>query len=222
MGQRSQIYIRYNNGKNLVAYHLQWNWGYYMINRTYQLLDFISKNVESDYSNFKGIHFDITNHGKQRDDIDILSNLIQFNTTVGSFVKGHNLVKEEFDYFNDEGKDTFKMIPKNQDNNNGILVIDIQENKIKYGLAGGYEEIENMSLEDDFKMITARKYFKLSEASFGNEKYKLKNQDEELYKKVQKQIKFIDSFELLTDEEYKEIFRKKYSFKENLKESEMN
>ena len=218
MGQRSQIYIRYNNGKNLVAYHLQWNWGYYMINRTYQLLDFISKNVESDFSNFKGINFDIANYGKQRDDIDILSNLIQFNTTVGSFVRGHNLVKEEFEYNEAKIDDKFKMTPENQDNNNGILVIDIQEDKIKYGLAGGWEEVNNWK---DFNMITARKYFKLSEASYGDEKYKLKNQDEELYKKVQKQIKFIDSFELLTNEEYKAIFNKEYSFKDNLQESEV-
>ena len=79
MGQRSQLYIRYKNKKNLVAMHLQWNYGYYMINRTYQLLDFIGKNVKSDYSNFKEEHFDIANSGSRREDIEMLQNLIQMN-----------------------------------------------------------------------------------------------------------------------------------------------
>lgn len=214
MGQRSQLYIRYKNKKNLVAMHLQWNWGYYMVNRAYQLLDYIRKNVKNEFSNFKEEHFDIEND--RREDIDILQNLIQINLTIGSYVSGYDLVKDEFKYNQD--KDTFKMTPKEQDNNNGILVIDIQENGvIKYGFAGGIEEIRDMSYGDDFKMISAKKYFELSEKNV-MEKYKLKNTNKELYDTVQEQIKFIDgNFELLTDEEYKEIFESEYEFKNCMK-----
>ena len=222
MGQRSQVYIRYKNNKNLVAMHLQWNYGHYMINRTYQLLDFISKNMKDEYNNFAEKNFEITN--RDRKDIDILHDLIQMNTTLGSYGKGVDLVKEKY-VFDEEDKDTFKMIPKKQDNNNGILVIDIQDNgKIKYGLGGGYEEVENMTLEDDFKMITARKYFELHNNGFTGEyeKYKLENQNKELYDYVMKQIDFIDnSFELLTDKEYKEIFDSEYEYKDCMSEEEI-
>lgn len=218
MGQRSQLYIRYKNKKNLVAMHLQWNWGYYMINRTYQLLDFISKEIGNEYSNFKEKNFNVVNSG--REDIDILQSLIQMNLTIGSYVKGYDLVKAEREFEDNKDKTTFKITPKDQDNNNGILVIDIQENgTVKYGLSGGYEDIDDMKFDDDFKMINAKKYFELSERDT-REEYKLKNTDKQLYDTVIKQIEFIDNnFELLTDEEYKEIFESEYEYKNCMREN---
>ena len=216
MGQRSQIYIRYKNGKNLVAMHLQWNYGHYMINRAYQLLDFINKNVNINYSNFKEESFDIANDGKSRRDIDILHNLIQENITIGSYVGGYDLIREDYEWYskNNELKETFKMTPEKEDNNNGILVIDIQEDgTIKYGLAGGYEEIEGMAAGDAFKMISAREYFRL-----GENEYKLSVKNKELYDIVLMQIDFIDNnFKLLTDDEYKTIFDAEYEYKNCLK-----
>lgn len=216
MGQRSQLYIRYKNKKNLVAMHLQWNYGYYMINRAYQILDFTSKNVTDDFSNFKEGHFDIVNG--RREDITMLQNLIQMNNTIGSYVKGIDLIKETYEWLKDKGelKDTFKMTPENQDNNNGILVVDIQEDgKIKYGLAGGYEEVGNY---DTFNMISAREYFELSEKDYDDE-YKLINSDKKLYDVVMKQIDYIDNnFELLTNEEYKEIFNTEYKWQDCMEE----
>ncbi len=217
MGQRSQLYIRYKNKKNLVAMHLQWNWGYHMINRTYQLLDFISKAIGTEYNNFQEKNFNIGNYC--REDINILQSLIQINLTIGSYVKGYDLVKEERKFEENKDKTTFKITPKDQDNNNGILVIDIQENgTIKYGLAGGSEDIDDMKFDDDFKMINAKKYFELSERDT-IEEYKLENTEKQLYDTVIKQIEFIDNnFELLTDEEYKEIFESEYEYKNCMKE----
>lgn len=225
MGQRSQVYIRYKNKKNLVAMHLQWNYGYYMINRTYQLLDFIGKNVENAYSNFKEEHFDIANNSSARDDIAILHNLIQMNTTIGSYVKGHDLIKAEYEWgINKEDfKDTFKISPNDMDNNNGILIIDIQEDgKVKYGLSGGYEEVEDFN---GFNMISAREYFRLNQETYKGEytKYKLENSDKELYDEVMKQIDYIDdNFELLTNEEYKEIFDTEYRWEDCMKPTKKN
>lgn len=220
MGQRSQLYIRYKNKKNLVAMHLQWNYGFYMINRTYQLLDFIGKNAKADYSNFREEHFDIANSDTRREDIDMLQNLIQMNTTIGSFVKGIDLVKEDYEWGigKEDFKETFKMNPNFQDNNNGILVIDIQENgEVKYGLSGGYEEVGN----EDFKMISAKEYFRLSEKDY-EDKYKLKNKNEELYNEVMKQIDYIDNnFTLLTDDEYKEIFDTEYKWEDCIKPKDL-
>ena len=216
MGQRSQLYIRYKNGKNLVAMHLQWNYGYYMINRTYQLLDYISKNIRSEYNNFKEQHFDIANNKSTREDIDILQNLIQMNTTIGSYVSGWDLVKEELEY-GDNGIETFKMNPYKQHNNNGILVIDIKEDgTIKYGLGGGYEEVGN----EDYDMISARKYFELSEKNYEN-KYKLVNSNKDLYNKVMEELDIIDTFEVLTNEEKDEIFNTEYKYEDCIKPKDL-
>lgn len=216
MGMRSQVYIRYKNEKKLVAMHLQWNYGFYMINRTYQLLDYLKKNLSGSYSNFKEENYDIVNG--HNEDVEILHNLIQMNLTMGSYVKGHDLVKEEKEYFNDSGGDKFKMTPKHQDNNNGILVIDIKEDgTIKYGLGAGGEDGGEFTDNGDFKMINAKTYFNLGEnqKTGDYEKYRLENEDKELYNEVLSQINFIDNnFKLLTQEEYEEIFDKEYSYKE--------
>lgn len=216
MGQRSQIYIRYKNEKNLVGMHLQWNYGHYMINRAYQLLDFISKNLSDDFSHFQERTFDVANLG-HRYDLEILHSLIQINTTIGSYVKGIDLIKEEYEWDDRMIKETFKMTPANQDNNNGILVIDIRpDGKIKYGFGGGIEEVDSMQLGDDFKMINATDYFGLSEQA-KSEEYKLSKVDKELYETVLNQVAYIDSnFELLTDKEYKEIFDKEYRYEDCL------
>ena len=223
MGQRSQLYIRYNNKKSLVAMHLQWNYGYYMINRTYQLLKYINKNIQHEFNNFQEKNFDYANHNTTREDIDILHNLIQMNLTIGSYVKGWDLVKEEYEWLKEKNEftETFKMIPKNQDNNNGILVIDIGENgTIKYGLGLGYEDKEDMTYDDDFSMVSANEYFIASERNCDSQ-YKLKNSNKELYDETIEEIKYIeDNFELLTDEEYKEIFETEYKYKDCMKEVE--
>lgn len=91
MGQGSQIYVRYNNGENLVAYHLEWNWGRYMINRAFQILEYISKNIADDYSLFKSKNFEYV---RDREDLKALKSLIEMNFTAGSMVSGYDLIKE--------------------------------------------------------------------------------------------------------------------------------
>lgn len=216
MGMRSQLYIRYKNGKKMVAMHLQWNYGYYMINRTYQLLEYLNKNVrDCGYSNFKEEHFDTMNFSDE--DIKILHSLIQMNLTIGSFVNGHDLIEDMYKY--NQRQEKFILDPKEMDNNNGILVIDIKEDgKIKYGLACGYEDIGN----GNFDMITAKEYFDVSQDNCSDE-YKLINTNKELYDKVLKQVEYIDNnFELLTQDEYDEIFKKEYSYEDCLRKEVLN
>jgi len=221
MGQRSQVYIRYKNKEKMVAMHLQWNYGYYMINRAYQLLDYISKNLECDYNNFTSENFDISN--RNNSDETILKGLIQCNMTIGSFVGGYDLLKEHIEWLkwkqenlkekenktDDELKalekleemintNLYQLRPEEQDNNDGILVIDILDDKtIKYGFASGYD------YGSYFTMINATDYMK-------DYKECLERLDEENKKVIEKQVEYINSFQLLTDEEYKEIFEKKY------------
>ena len=51
MGQRSQIYVRYN-GDIIVANYYQWNYAERMISRTRSILEYIKTNLE-DGINFK-------------------------------------------------------------------------------------------------------------------------------------------------------------------------
>lgn len=218
MGQRSQLYIRCRNKKTLVAMHLQWNWGCYMINRAYQLLDYIQKEASGDYS---FIRRDRDNGGyknyDQEEAINVLQALIQMNLTVGSNVGGHDLVKEARQWGDYTTGDTFKIDPEFQDNNNGILVIDVLEDgTIKYGLGAGPEDVGD---DEAYKMITAKEYFDISQRGC-SEEYKLINCDKEFYDKILEQIEFIDNnFTLLTQEEYKDIFNQEYEYKNCLKEN---
>ena len=219
MGQRSQIYIRYNNSESLVAYHLQWNYGRFMINRTYQLLNFISKNIKSSYSNFLSENFETANRGEYREDIRILSNLIQINTICGSYVAGIDLVQEQKEWGQYKTEDKFKINPLDQDNNNGILVIDITEDKegkpkIKYGLTVGYE---NEGKYKDWKMITAKQYMEAYQGDMNFIKENLKTREDEveyleLVAELEKELIFTEDFEKLEDSEFKAIFEKSYSF----------
>ena len=55
------------------------------------------------------------------------------------------------------------------------------------------------------------------------DEYKLINTNKELYDKVLKQIEYIDNnFELLTQDEYNEIFKKEYNYKDCLRKEVLN
>ena len=145
------------------------------------------------------------------------------NLTIGSYVGGCDLVKEAKQWGDYTTGDTFKIDPLWQDNNNGILVIDVLEDgTIKYGLGAGPEDVGD---DEVYKMITASEYFKISQKNLTGEyeKYRLENCDKELYDKVLKQIEFIDSnFTLLTQEEFKDIFNQEYEYKNCLKENNVD
>lgn len=204
MGQRSQLYIRYNKKRTLVARHLQWNWGTYMINRATQILDYLSKNVENEYSEFSSKSFDdehkkLKYHKKDLDK-EILKSLVEMNLTIGSCVSSYNILEDYED-------NTFKITPEQEDNNDGIFIVDLIEDnegnvvKIKYGFS--------LWQQDDFKMITAQEYLYnyIKEEMDYNKNAKLTDYNKEL-----EQALYIDTnFELLTDREYKEIFNKEYN-----------
>lgn len=193
MGQRSQIYIRYNKGENLFAWYLQWNYGGYMINRAHQILDFINDNLKKDDM------FDPNSFSYFKRDINpALTSLTQLNLTISSFQLGCDISDEaENGVFN----------PFYADNNDGILVVDIIETqegrKIKYCFD---------FLEDSFKPITAAQYYgdATNEESYYHSDIKYQN-DKEYINTVLNQIKIIDtSFELLTPSECEKIFSKTY------------
>lgn len=228
MGQRSQIYIRYNEGKNIVAYHLQWNWGEYMINRAYQLLDYINKNTKNTYSELLSNGYNLGKHyGKE-----FLSALIQMNLEVGSYVKGIDLVKEQYDWDLDDKKmviDTFKINPNNQDNNDGFLVIDITEAKQKNKITtkiyasiwnGEYKQVTFKEYAEEYKE-SAIDYAKdcLKQGRINNKQY-----EKELKKwnKLLKEAQKLDKkYETIDNKRYEEIFEAKYKYENNLSDKDI-
>ena len=229
MGQRSQIYIRYNNEKVLVAKHLQWNYGYYMIQRAHQILDFLNKNTKDEYSNFLSENFDLCN--RKRYDLEICNSLISLNLGIGSYVPNCDLVKEQLEFLGrNESKDEFLMNPMTQDNNNGIFVVDIQEKQkkvhIKYAFCKGYEELDTYF--EKFIPCSAIDYINAAEPNYEllkrefyeeEELYELKS----CYENAKLLAKYIDgTYELLSEQELEDIFNKKYLYRDCLTELEYN
>lgn len=227
MGQRSQIYIRYNEGKNIVAYHLQWNWGEHMINRAYQLLEYISKNTKFTYSDFLSKSEWQKWNGKE-----ILSALIQMNLEIGSYVGGHDLVEEQYEWDLYDKKmviDTFKINPNNQDNNDGFLVIDIAEVKRKDKVIpkiyvsiwnGNYQKVSFEEYAKDYK-ICDLDYSKqmVREGRFTEKDYK---EEEKKWNKIIKKAQKLDKkYKTIDDERYNKIFEAEYKYEDNLSDKDI-
>lgn len=227
MGQRSQIYIRYNGGKKIVAYHLQWNWGEHMINRAYQLLEYINKNTKFTYSDFLSKSEWQKWNGKE-----ILSALIQMNLEIGSYVGGHDLVEEKYELDLYDKKmviDTFKINPNNQDNNDGFLVIDITEVKKKDKIIPkiyasiwnrNYEKVSFEEYAKDYK-ICDLDYSKqmVSEGRFKEKDYK---KEEKKWDKIIKKAQKLDKkYKTIDDERYNEIFEAEYKYEDNLSDKDI-
>ncbi|MBO5348548.1 MAG: hypothetical protein J6A89_01820 [Clostridia bacterium] len=221
MGQRSQIYIRYNNGETLVAKHLQWNWGTYMISRAYQLLKYIEKNAEARYSNFFSENFEITNM-ESRSDLKILDSLSSLNLEIGSYVENIDLIEENYLYrFQEDNGTNFKFNPEIEDNNDGILVIDINENepKIKVGFSDGYRKhFEMCSAKDYLESYKEQVDYILDQCTTEKERKEVLDD----WNKYVKMAEYIDkNFVFLTQEEYEGIFDKEYCYEKCISEERM-
>lgn len=228
MGQRSQIYVRYNEGKNIVAYHLQWNWGEYMINRVYQLLDYISKSVKGSYSCFLSNGY---NWYKQ-DGKEILSALIQANLEIGSYVKGHDLVADKYEWDLRDKKmiiEEFQVNPDEQDNNDGFLVIDITETKKGDKIMpkvyasiwnGSYKKVSFEEYAREYK-ICDLDYDKrmLNEGKITQKDYE--DEEKKWVKLIKKAQKLDKKYKTIDDERYSNIFNSYYKYEDNLTEKDM-
>lgn len=126
MGQRSQIYVRYNN-KIIIANYYQWNYGERMISRARYGIEYIKHYIDNE--------FDFVFSDKQY--IKKISRIFDANFDMKDVALSSNI----FDEFKEEKKYCQEnnievgfndFIFKHQDNNDGKLFVDIQDNKIKY------------------------------------------------------------------------------------------
>lgn len=127
MGQRSQIYVRYipyeEKGKRrpkraIAASYFQWNFGERMVSRARYTMEWIKEHRAYMWS----------------DTIENMKRIMEVNFNYKDLVRSHDVVKEfeELAGPNDSLNDWLV----NQDNNDGILLIDIRGNRLRYAFIG--------------------------------------------------------------------------------------
>lgn len=139
MGQRSQIFIRYNK-KLIVANYYQWNYGERMISRARSIIEYLKANLEYPW------YFESAD----------LSRYCDVNFDYRDISRSSNIFKEWEDFKTMYGITDFnKFIFTEQDNNDGKLLIDVdtQSKTIKYCLLDCDNKFV-MSAEDYLKWDT--------------------------------------------------------------------
>lgn len=123
MGQRSQIYVRYNKGDNkkgLIANYYGWNYGERMISRARHGIEYILDIVKKGYTWYFTDNFNITK----------ISRIFDVNFDMQDVAISSDIIKEWKDDFSDE--DFTEFVFKLQDNNDGKLIVDVCEDTVKY------------------------------------------------------------------------------------------
>lgn len=122
MGQRSQIYVRYQkDGVNyLTARYYQWNYGERMISRCRHSLEWITEMIRYDWY--------LTSETEK------LKRYLDVNFDMQDIVIGCDIIKEyeEDEYWKDNKYTLNDYVFQCQDNNDGKLFIDIKNGVIKY------------------------------------------------------------------------------------------
>lgn len=120
MGQRSQIYVRYNK-KLVITNYYQWNYGERMISRARYGIEYIKEN----YIKYRGWIFNDTSYLRK------LSRIFDVNFDMKDVTISQDIVEEWKEDFQEDNFNEF--VFKMQDNNDGKLFVDISEDgTIKY------------------------------------------------------------------------------------------
>lgn len=220
MGQRHQIYLRlpakyYNEGNvnnrdaQTVGLHHQWLYGKTALESLSRALTFFKERL-SDKFYKEDPFFNPAVAAKA------LQCLYSVNPATGYFHNTHILRESNDDEgWSSGGKEGWHpecQAPENGDNNDGITVIDISGDKIRYAFVSiGHIEGEGKQPAVG-KPLTAKEYFDhYYPAKTRNEKSDL--DDLKWFAEGDALAEFIDSFELLTTAELKKIFPKSKLFK---------
>lgn len=198
MGQRSQIYVRYN-GDIVVANYYQWNFRERMISRTRSILEYIKTNLDEGF-NFKFM-FD------SEWDKETFRRFCDVNFDFKDIVRSSNIIIEYQEWVKDGSTEprTFNdFVLLGQDNNNGKLFIDIvcDEDKnysIKYAL---------VNWDDYYKPLTATQY--LNKECYCNNWKNCDYLDDEQKEYTKDNIKYIKGFSKMTVDELKDFLDSKY------------
>ena len=189
MGQRSQIYIRYNK-KLVIANYYQWNYGERMISRARHGIEYIKDNL-LEYRNFI---FDDPHYMKQ------LSRIFDVNFDMKDVQISANIIEEWGEQFFDDDFNDVVFIQ--QDNNDGKLFVDILENGvIKYAFLDCNCDMENI--------MSAAKYMDWDSKDWRNSEYI----DNEQKKQCEDNLKTIEEIAtLMTKEEIEDFINFDYGY----------
>lgn len=144
MGQRSQIYIRYNieyNGKQyrgLIARYYPWNYGERMVSRARSIIEYIKDCYLAYPSTFTSVW-----------ELEKLRLYCDINFDMKDIVISTDLIKEVSDQFDCDTSYLF-----NTDNNDGQLYIDVTNDGIKYCFTKYCHEENPMDGEEYMKWNT--------------------------------------------------------------------
>lgn len=141
MGQRSQIYLRYNieyqdkQYKGLIARYYPWNYGERMISRARSIIEYIKdKYLEYPY------------HFTHQDGIEQLIKYCDINFDIRDIVASMDIIKQ---VMNSSDPDDYEIF--DQDNNDGQLYIDVVNDRIKYCFLKSCQDFNPMNGEEYMK-----------------------------------------------------------------------
>lgn len=117
MGQRSQIYVRYNK-KLVVANYYQWNYGERMISRARYGIEYIKEN----YLKYKEWIFNDASYVRK------ISRIFDVNFDMKDVAISQDIIEEWKEDFQEDNFNEF--VFRMQDNNDGKLFVDISEDGI--------------------------------------------------------------------------------------------
>lgn len=194
MGQRSQIYIRYNveNNKGLIARYYSWNYGERMISRARGIIEALT----NEFLQHKFMW-------SQETYLTKLKRICDINWDMRDIVMSSDILKEVQDYWDCDCNYIF-----NQDNNDGQLLIDVTNEGIKYCFIS----------YDDTKPMNCKQYLiwdnRMSEDDYQIEENQfLKPFDEETIQYILENINYINNnAQLMTQEEVDDFLNEDYSY----------
>lgn len=193
MGQRSQIYVRFNdNGnKKLIARYFGWNYGERMVSRARYTMEWLIE------------HKDYLCLPTQQNN---LFRIMETNFDMIDCVSSTDIIQEYIEYQDDNDDELidFKnMVFNSQDNNDGQLYIDVTEDGIKYAFIDPYDlhsEIMNPEEYMDWDCRTDTVPWKM-------------NLKSKIIKVFNNNVKWIqNNAKLMTGEELKEFKEYDYSW----------
>ena len=153
MGQRSQIYVRYE-GKLIIARYYQWNYGERMISRARYGIEYIKRDID------KGYTFCFTTECY----INRYIHIFDTNFDMKDVEISTDIFKEFEEWKVEEPELDFKQhCFTYQDNNDGKLLIDISGKTIKYAFLDSETDIKHI--------MSARQYMDWDSTNWRYSKY---------------------------------------------------
>lgn len=189
MGQRSQIYVRYNK-KLVIANYYQWNYSERMISRARYGIEYIKDNLLE----YRSYVF------RNPYEMKRLSRIFDANFDMKDIQISQNIIEEwKEQFFEDDFNDIVFM---SQDNNDGKLFVDILEDgTIKYAFLDNTCDMGNI--------MNAAKYMEWDSEDWRNSSYI----DNEQKKLCEDNLKSIEEMAILmTKEEVKDFISYDYGY----------